>query len=75
MDMGGDGFYGCVVTPYLEVALRGKEFGGYRMEDGLCPEAEALQRRVMQFKTNYRNLGEARQKAEVLSKLVNEIGR
>ncbi len=75
VDMGGDGFYGCVVTPYLEVALRGMEFGGFRMEDGLCPEAEALQRRVMQFKTNYRNLGEARQKIELLSKLINEIGR
>ena len=74
-EMGGDGFYGCVVTPYLEPALRGKEFGGHRMDPGLCPKAEALQCRIMQFKTNYRNLGEARQKAEVLAKLINEIGR
>jgi perosamine synthetase len=75
MKMGGDGFYGCVVTPYLEVALRGKEFGGRLMEKGLCPKAEELQLRVMQFKTNYRNLGEAKFKAELLSKLINEIGR
>ena len=75
LEMGGDGFYGCVVTPYLEVALRGKEFGGRRMSAGLCPKAEALQGRVMQFKTNYRNLGEARMKAELLGKLVDEIGR
>jgi perosamine synthetase len=74
-DMGGDGFYGHVVIPYLESSLRGKEFGEHRMENGLCPKAEALQRRVMQFKTNYRNLGEARQKTELLSKLINEIGR
>ena len=73
--MGGDGFYGCVVTPYLESALLGKEFGGRRMKEGLCPKAESLQRRIMQFKTNYRNLGDARDKIEILSKLINEIGR
>ncbi|HBN07148.1 MAG TPA: histidine kinase [Cyanobacteria bacterium UBA8530] len=75
LDLGGDGFYGCVVTPYLEPALRGREFGGRRMERGLCPKAEALQLRVMQFKTNYRDLGLARQKAEILSRLIDEIGR
>ena len=75
LDLGGDGFYGCVVTPYLEPALRDREFGGRRMERGLCPKAEALQRRVMQFKTNYRDLGLARQKAEILSRLIDEIGR
>ena len=74
-EMGGDGFYGCVVTPYLEPALRGKVYGGIRMEPGLCPLAESLQTRIMQFKTNYRNLGEARQKAAILSKLIDEIGR
>lgn len=74
-DMGGDGFYGCVVTPYLEVALRGREFGGRRMEPGLCPKAETLQRRIMQFKTNYRDLSEAQRKAKILSELIDEIGR
>ena len=74
-EMGGDGFYGCVVTPYLEPALRGKVFAGVRMEPGLCPQAESLQARIMQFKTNYRNLGEARQKASILAKLIDEIGR
>jgi perosamine synthetase len=73
--MGGDGFYGCVVTPYLEPALRGKVFGGVRMEPGLCPKAESLQMRIMQFKTNYRDLGEARRQAEILSTLIDEIGR
>lgn len=74
-EMGGDGFYSCVVTPYLEPALRGKEFGGLRMDPGLCPQAEGLQRRIMQFKTNYRNLGEAREKADILKRLIDEIGR
>lgn len=72
---GGDGFYGCVLTPYLEPALRGKQFGGYKLEQGLCPKAEALQRRIMQFKTNYRNLDVARHKTQVLSDLIDKIGR
>lgn len=75
IEMGGDGFYGCVMIPYLEPALRGREFGGRRMEPGLCPRAEDLQRRVMAFKTNYRDLGVARRKVEILSDLIDEIGR
>ncbi len=75
LEMGGDGFYGCVVTPYLEPALRGKVFGGVTMAPGLCPKAEALQKRIMQFKSNYRDLGVARKKAEILGDLIDQIGR
>lgn len=74
-EMGGDGFYGCVVTPYLEPALKGKVFGGVTMAPGLNPKAEELQRRIMQFKTNYRDLGVARQKTEILAQLIDQIGR
>ncbi len=74
-EMGGDGFYGCVVTPYLEPALKGKEYGGVIMAPGLNPKAEALQKRIMQFKSNYRDLGDARNKAEILAALINQIGR
>jgi len=74
-EMGGDGFYGHVVIPYLEPSLRGKAFGGIRMVPGLCPRAEELQPRIMQFKTNYRNLEEAREKTNILKKLIDEIGR
>jgi perosamine synthetase len=75
IEMGGDGFYGCVLVPYLEPALRGKEFGGRRLVPGLCPKAEDLQRRVMAFKTNYRDLDVAQRKTEILSKLIDQIGR
>ena len=75
LEMGGDGFYGCVVTPYLEISMRGKNYGGVVMEEGLCPKAELLQKRIMQFKTNYRDLGIAKKKAELLSKLIDIIGR
>lgn len=74
-EMGGDGFYGCVVIPYLEPALRGKQYGGVVLAPGLCPKAEELQKRIMQFKTNYRDLGVARRKAAVLFDLIDQIGR
>jgi len=73
--MGGDGFYGHVMIPYLEPALRGKVFGGIRMEAGLCPKAESQQKRIMQFKTNYRDLSEASHQAKILASLIDEIGR
>ncbi|MDA8382267.1 MAG: DegT/DnrJ/EryC1/StrS family aminotransferase [Betaproteobacteria bacterium] len=75
MGMGGDGFYGCVAIPYLEPALRGKRLGDTVLGPGLCPKAEELQKRIMQFKTNYRDLGVAQKKAELLSNLIDEIGR
>lgn len=72
---GGDGFYGCCRIPYLEPALRGSTINGGRYEAGQCPTAEDLQPRVMQFKSNYRDLDVARRKAAILSELIDEIGR
>lgn len=42
---------------------------------GLCPVAEALQPKLMQFKTNYRDLKEAEKKTAVLKKLIRSIGK
>ena len=75
IQMGGDGFYGNVMIPYLEPALKGKKFGNTILSPGLCPKAEEIQKRVMAFKTNYRDLGTAKLKAEVLSNLIDKIGR
>lgn len=74
-ERGGDGFYACWKPPYLEPSLRGRTMGKQRYEKGLCPRAEELQERIMAFKTNYRDLGVARQKATILSALIDEIGR
>jgi len=74
-EKGGDGFYGVCMIPYLEPALRGKTFGGVRLDAGLCPKAEAAQQRIMQFKTNYRDLDVAKEKAAILAELIDEIGR
>ncbi len=75
VNAGGDGFYGACLIPYLEPALIGQTFGSVTCAKGLCPIAEDLQSRIMQFKTNYRNLQIAQGKAQILSDLIDNIGR
>ena len=72
---GGDGFYACWKPPYLEPSLRGRNMGQQKFDVGLCPIAEDLQKKLMVFKTNYRNLGEARIQANLLYELIQEIGQ
>lgn len=72
---GGDGFYGACMIPYLEPALREATINGVTFAKGQCPVAEDLQSRIMQFKTNYRNIEVAKTKAIVLAKLIDDIGR
>jgi perosamine synthetase len=36
--------------------------------EGLCPVAERVQKRLVQFKTNYWNLDDAKKQAEILAK-------
>ncbi len=74
-ERGGHGFYACWKNPYLEPSLRGKCMGGQHFESGLCPVAEDYQSRIMAFKTNYRDLGEARRQTDMLAALIDEIGR
>ena len=74
-ERGGDGFYGACRVPYLEPVFRDMEVGGRHLGPGLCPVAEDIQQRIMQFKTNYRDLAVAARKAEVLSNLIDSLGR
>ena len=74
-EKGGDGFYACWKNPYLEPSLRGLDMGGQNFSSGLCPVAERYQKLIMAFKTNYRDLGEAKKQAKILSELIDEIGR
>ncbi len=56
LECGGDGFYGAWAVNYLEPVFRGHKFAPWQtqvFEPGLCPVAERLQPRLMQFKTNY----------------------
>ena len=75
LEAGGDGFYGACKVPYLEPALRGRTFGPTTCAKGLCPIAEDLQGRIMQFKTNYRDPALGKRKAALLSDLIDDIGR
>lgn len=74
-EMGGDGFYGACKVPYLEPVFRDLVIHGTRYQAGLCPVAERIQPRIMQFKTNYRDLKVAQQKAEILGALIRRLQR
>jgi perosamine synthetase len=65
IEFGGDGFYAMPQLPYREPAL--KDITVH------CPVAEDLQKKLMLFKTNYRDLGEAERQAEILAKLIGEL--
>lgn len=73
--MGGDGFYAACRVPYLELVFNNLEINGVRYKKGLCPVAEEIQPKIMQFKTNYRDMDIAKKKAEVLKKLIEEINQ
>lgn len=85
--LGGDGFYSAWSMPYLEPVIAQMEFygrgcpircplhdGKIVYEKGLCPIAEAIQPKLMQFKTNYRDMELAKRKTETLRKTIKELG-
>ncbi len=72
---GGDGFYSAWMNPYLENVFYKKKIGTTICDNGLCPNAEDLQKKLMLFKTNYRDISVASKKAEILSNLIDRIGR
>tara|TARA_Y100000590_G_scaffold441256_1_gene567674 strand:- start:2991 stop:4196 length:1206 start_codon:yes stop_codon:yes gene_type:complete len=78
IEFGGDGIYGAWKVPYLEPVMRDRKFVSrcpdiYKdvyYESGLCPVAEKIQKQLMVFKTNYRNLDLAKSKAESLKQTI-----
>lgn len=80
---GGHGVYAAWKLTYLEpmfenLTLLGREkfisqenIAQYK--EGLCPVAEHLQKRLMQFKTNYWNIDDAHQQAEILYKTLKQF--
>ncbi len=67
--MGGDGFYGACVCPHQEPSIK-NYFKKKSWKINSLPVAEKIQKEIMQFKTNYRNLEDAKKKALILKKLV-----
>ena len=67
VDNGGDGIYGAWCVPYLEPIPELRQYAG------LCPVAEMIQPKLMQFKTNYRDMMLAEEKADALWKTVRKF--
>ncbi len=80
---GGDGFYGAWSVPYLEPVMVERKYvkrcpwvyKNIRYEKGLCPVAESIQPKLMQFKTNYRDLDLAKKKAAVIKNTIRSLKR
>lgn len=78
---GGDGIYSAWKLTYLEPMFTNQTLLGrerfisadnlLRYRKGLCPVAEFLQPRLVQFKTNYWDLSRAHQQAEILQKTLS----
>ena len=45
---------------------------GYSYIKGSCPNAELVQPKMMQFKTNYRDLSDAQHKINILSDIIQK---
>jgi perosamine synthetase len=83
LSLGGHGVYGAWQLTYLEPMFKNMNLLGrerfvaddvkksYRR--GLCPVAEDLQPRLMQFKTNYWNLAEAERQAQILHDTIRSL--
>lgn len=85
MDLGGDGIYAAWQLSYLEPVFCKHAFypkncpvkcphyigklQKYKL--GLCPTAESIQPKLLQFKTNYVDMGIAKKKADALAKTIN----
>jgi len=75
---GGDGVYAAWKLTYLEPMFQEMNLLGREMFispenkskycEGICPVAESIQPKLVQFKTNYWNLDDAKKQAGILSK-------
>lgn len=83
MEHGGDGIYAAWAPVYLEPVMVNEDFygkgcpvrcphytGKVEYGPGLCPVAEKIQPKLMQFVNNYRDEAEARPKVEALRQAI-----
>ncbi len=87
VELGGDGFYGAYLPAHREPPFRrlndmvdanpqrfpqfADRLPDYRQMT--CPVWEAIQPRIIQFKTNYFNIDEARREADILAKTIRRF--
>ena len=69
--LGGDGFYGACVCPHLEPSILKYMKNTKYKHKITTPIAEKIQKQIMQFKTNYRDLKVAEKKANLLKNLID----
>ena len=74
---GGDGFYAAWKLSYNEPAyqndLQKNPNVWQRYDKDCCPNAEYLQKRMIQLKTNYWDMNEAKTQADVLKKTIQQF--
>ncbi|MEN0057472.1 MAG: DegT/DnrJ/EryC1/StrS family aminotransferase [Bdellovibrio sp.] len=74
---GGDGYYAAWKLSYMEPLFQGEIAAmpgvWQKYQAGLCPQAEYLQSRMIQFKTDYWDEAEAVKQAEILKKTIAEF--
>ena len=81
VDNGGDGIYSAWAVTYNEPVIKNGQFkkrypeiyNNINLSSNLCKNAEFLQKRIMQFKTNYRDIDLAYKKAKVLKKTLKHL--
>ena len=81
VEAGGDGIYGAWSVPYLEPMMTERKYvkrcpwvyENVHYEPGLCPVAEGIQKQLMQFKSNYRDMKLAEMKADILHKVIKKF--
>lgn len=73
---GGDGYYAAWKLSYFEPLflniIQDQSGVWQKYETGLCPNAEYLQPRMIQLKTNYWDLEEAKSQAIILDRTIKE---
>ena len=81
VEAGGDGIYGAWSVPYLEPIISQCTFRGHNpaiyesvfFKEGSCSVAERIQPELMQFKTNYRSMRLAKNKAKILDRTIKRL--
>jgi len=73
VELGGDWFYGAWGLTYQEPVFQDGTLGR-KYEPGLCPVAESLQPRLMQFKTHYGDQPTLNRQAEALARTIRFFG-
>lgn len=83
IEEGGHGVYAAWKLTYLEPLFqernllgRDKYISPSRLSEyrqGLCPVAETVQQQLFQFRTNYWDLSEAHEQAEILERTLRKL--